>query len=243
MDDSTADISSTALTPRRPQNFGNLSSEWASSMLDHRHRLTISPIFDFRPFSQRGWAVKNLVGNWNLALTYTYESPEYATVQSGVDSNLNNDSATDRAIVNPNGIPGTGSGVTGYDSNGVQVAASSKAIVAYVANNPSAQYIVAGLGAFANGGRNTLPLGTINNVDASLRKVFSLAEQRRIEIGAQFYNLFNHPQFVPGFINDVALTTSKNNSFLIPSSSTFGQYQQYFASNARGIQVLARFTF
>ena len=243
MDDSTADINSTALTPRRPQNFGSLSSEWASSLLDRRQRLTISPIFDFKPFSQRGWALRNLVGNWNMALTYTYESPEYATVQSGVDSNLNNDAATDRTIVNPNGIPGTGSGVKGYDSNGVQVPASSKAIVAYVANNPSAQYIVAGLGAFANGGRNTIPLGSINNVDASLRKVFSLTEQRRFEIGAQFYNLFNHPQFVPGFIDDVALSASKNNGFLLPSSATFGQYQQYFASNARTVQVLARFTF
>ena len=36
---------------------------------------------------------------------YTYESPQYATVQSGVDSNLNNDSAGDRAIVNPTGDP------------------------------------------------------------------------------------------------------------------------------------------
>jgi len=126
-DDSTANINFTALTPRRPQNFGNLSSEWASSILDRRHRLTISPIFDVRPFSRHGWALKNLVGNWNLAFTYTYESPEYGTVQSGVDSNLNGDSATDRAIVNPNGISGTGSSVTGYDRNGNAVAPTSTA--------------------------------------------------------------------------------------------------------------------
>src|SRR6185369_6052184 len=167
---STANINFTALTPRRPQNFGNLSSEWASSILDRRHRLTISPIFDVRPFSRRGWALKNLVGNWNLAFTYTYESPEYGTVQSGVDSNLNGDSQTDRAIVNPNGIAGTGSGVTGYDRNGSTVAASSPNIVAYVANNPNARYIVAGLGAFANGGRNTMRLAPVNNIDASVRK-------------------------------------------------------------------------
>ena len=44
-----------------------------------------------------------MVGNWNASGTYTYETPEYATVQSGIDSNLNNDSAGDRAIVNPAG--------------------------------------------------------------------------------------------------------------------------------------------
>ena len=243
MDDSTATISNTLLTPRRPQDFGNLAGEWSDSALDRRQRLTISPIFDFKPFSHRGWAMKNLVGNWNLSFTYTYQSPEYATVQSGVDSNLNSDSAADRTIINPNGIAGTGSGVTGYDRNGTSVSASSNNIVAYVANIPSARYIVAGLGAFANGGRNTLPLAPVNNIAASLRKVFSITEQDRLEIGAQFYNLLNHPQFVGGYTDDVSLSKSLSRNFLIPSDPTFGQYQQYFGSNSRYIQLLARFTF
>jgi hypothetical protein len=244
-DDSTANINFTALTPRRPQNFGNLNSEWASSILDRRQRLTITPIFDFKPFSRRGWVLKNLVGNWNFAGTYTYESPEYATVQSGVDSNLNGDNQTDRAIVNPNGVAGTGSGVTGYDRNGnaIPVSNNSNAVVAYVANNPNARYIVAGYGAYANGGRNTMPFDPINNIDASVRKVFDLNEQRHFEIGAQFYNLLNHPQFVPGYLSDIAPSQSLNRNFLIPGNSSFGQYQQFFASNSRYIQILARFTF
>ncbi len=205
--------------------------------------MTISPIFDFKPFSHRGWVLKNVVGNWNFAFTYTYQSPEYATVQSNVDANLNNDSAADRTIINPNGGAGTGSGVTGYDRNGNAVAASSGNIVAYVANNSSARYIVAGLGAYANGGRNTMPLAPINNIDASLRKVFSVTERDRLEIGAQFYNLLNHPQFVGGYTDDIALSKSLSRNFLLPNDPTFGQYQKYFPSNSRYIQLLARFTF
>jgi hypothetical protein len=245
MDDSTATINSTVLSPRRPQDFGNLSSEWASSALDRRQRLTISPIYDFKPFSHRSWPLRNLAGNWNIAFTYTYQSPEYATVQSGVDSNLNNDSAADRTIINPNGVAGTGSGVTGYDRNGnaIPVSANSNLVVAYVVNNPNARYIVAGYGAFANAGRNTLPLSPVNNIDASLRKVFSVTERSRFEIGAQFYNLLNHPQFAGGYTDDIALSKALSRNFLIPSDPTFGQYQKYFASNSRFIQVLARFTF
>jgi len=243
MDDSSATANTTLLTPRRPQDFQNLRGEWSDSILDRRHRLTLTPILDVKPFATRGWALKNLVGNWNVALTYTFESPEYATVQSGVDSNLNNDSATDRAIVNPSGAAGTGSGVTGYDRNGNAVAASSNAIVAYVANNPNARYIVAGQGAFANGGRNTLPLDPINNIDVSVRKVFSLGEARRLEIGAEFFNLLNLPQFTAGYTNDAALAKNADRSFLIPSNSKFGQYQQLFNSNSRFIQLMARFTF
>jgi hypothetical protein len=244
MDDSTATANTTALTPRRPQDFQNLRAEWADSILDRRHRFTLTPIFNFTPFANRGWAMKNLVGNWNFSFTYTYESPEYATVQSGaVDSNLNKDTATDRTIINPGGIPGSGTGVTGYDRNGNAVAAGSNAIVAYVANNPNAQYIVAGVGALANAGRNTMAFDPINNIDASLRKVFNVTESKRFEIGAQFYNLFNHSQFVPGYVSDISPLKSLNRNFLIPSSTDFGRYQRYFSSNPRYIQLLAKFTF
>jgi len=48
---------------------------------------------------------------------------------------------------------------------------------------------------------------------------------------------------VPGYLNDIAPSPSTNRSFLVPTSASFGQYQQFFASNARVIQLLARFTF
>lgn len=246
MDDSTATVNTTLLTPRRPQDFQNLRAEWASSMLDRRQRFTFTPIFDFNPFPNGRWIAKNIVGNWNLALTYTYESPEYATVQSNVDANLNNDAIGDRTIVNPNGSADLGSGVIPLDRNGNAVKAGSASIVAYVAKNPNARYIAAGLGAYANGGRNTFPLAPIDNVDFSLRKSFAIGEQRRLEFGGQFYNLLNHPQFVAGYLNDVHFlknTTAGFNNFLIPSNPQFGQYQQFLSSNSRSIQIVARFTF
>ena len=74
-------------------------------------RFTFTPIYDFKPFQNSKWVMKNLVGNWNISGTYTYQSPEYATVQSGVDSNLNGD-RLDRAIINPAGSDSVGSNVT-----------------------------------------------------------------------------------------------------------------------------------
>jgi len=43
------------------------------------------------------WMMRNIIGNFTLSGTYTYESPQFATVQSGLDSNMNGDSAGDRA--------------------------------------------------------------------------------------------------------------------------------------------------
>ena len=88
-----------------------------------------------------------------------------------------------------------------------------------------------------------MPFAPIDNIDASVRKVFNLTEQKRFEIGAQFYNLLNHPQFVPGYLNDIAPAPSTNRAFLTPSNPAFGQYQQFFPSNSRVIQISARFTF
>jgi hypothetical protein len=133
-DDATATNFSTYLTPRRAQNFQDLIADWSSSALDRRQRLTFTPIYEFRPFKNGNWLAKNVVGNWNISGTYTFESPEYATVQSGLDSNLNGDSAGDRVIINPAGQANVGSGVTGYNAQG-QVATSSGSIVAYVANS------------------------------------------------------------------------------------------------------------
>ena len=243
MDDSTATVNSTLLTPRRPQDFNNIAADWSSSMLDRRHRFTFAPVYDVTAFSSRGWVLRNLVGNWTLGLTYTFESPSYATVASNVDSNLNTDTQTDRSIVNPAGDAKVGSGVTGYNSAGVAQAASSNTIVAYVANNPNARYILAAVGALANGGRNTFPLDPINNFDISLRKQLAITERVRLELGAEFFNVMNHPQFTGGYVNDVAQSKNANRNFLIPNNSDFGQYQKFFPSNSRYGQLLVRLTF
>ncbi len=102
---------------------------------------------------------------------------------------------------------------------------------------------MAGVGALANGGRNTFPLDPINNFDASLRKRLAITERVRLEIGIEFFNLLNHPQYTGGYPNDIDQEKNTNNNFLIPSKAAFGQYQQFFPSNSRYGQVLARIIF
>ncbi len=74
-------------------------------------------VYDLPFFKNSNWMMKNLVGNWEIAPAYTFQSPQYTTVQSTVDSNLNNDSATDRVFINPNGIKGTGTGAVALVSS------------------------------------------------------------------------------------------------------------------------------
>ena len=247
IDDSTAAVFSTLLTPRRPEDFQNSGRDRGNSILDRRHRFTLSEVYDAPWFRHSGWFLKNVPGNWLVSGTYTFETPEYATVQSGVDSNLNGDAAGDRAIVNPAGIANVGSDVYPVDKNGNRVATGSASTVAYVAVNPNARYIEAQLGALTNSGRNTLATNRINNFDISLTKKFNITESKHFEFAGQFFNILNHPQATPGSLNDVtpaltSLTTASRN-FLQPSNPAFNNFGAFFSSNPRTIQIVGRFIF
>jgi hypothetical protein len=183
--------------------------------------------------------MKNVVGNWEFAPIYTYQSGTWYDVQSGVDSNLNADSAGDRTIVNPSGTANTGSGVTPLMN-------SSGQTVAYLATNPSARYIEAAPGTLPNGGRNTSQLPPINDVDMTVAKSFNITESKKVQFSARFINLFNHPQYIGGFLSDVApigQTSQASHNFLEPQSGIFAQPSQAFSSNPRSLQLALKFIF
>ena len=239
-DNSTAEVFSTVLTPRRPQNFSCISCDWATSAYSRTQRLTIQALYDV-PFykTSSNWMLKNLVGNWQATPIYTYQSPEYTTVQSGVDSNLNGDSAPDRSIINPLGIPNTSTNVTPLKN-------SMGATVAYLANDPTAQYIQAGPGAFASAARNTLAAPHINNWDFSLLKRVNITERQSVEFNFQALNIFNHSQYVPGFISDIAATTYTGGnvrSVLLTGSSTFNNWASAFSQHPRQVILALKYIF
>jgi hypothetical protein len=241
MDDSTSEVNSTTLSPRRPQDFNNIRAEWASSALDRRQRLTAAWVYEVPWFDKSGnWMVKNLIGNWQVAGAYTAEAPEYATPQSAADSNLNGDAAGDRVIINTSGKPGTSSDVTALTStrNGVVQT------VAYLAKDPNAQYIRAQLGALANSGRNLLAMRGINNWDLNFAKNLHFKERFKLQLRADFFNAFNHPQYTPGRINNVnQISRAGVTNYLTPGNAVFDALDQTFGSNPRNIQVGAKFTF
>lgn len=237
IDDSTAEVASTVLSPRRAQDFFNLGPEKASSLLDRRQRLTLTWISEAPWFAgDKNWWKRNVIGNYQLSGTYTAESPEWATPQSGVDSNQNGDAAADRAIVNPSGIAGTSSDVTALKN-------SSGATVGYLAVNPNAQFIRAQVGALANSGRNVLETRGINNWDVSVNKAISFKERYKFTLRADFLNAFNHPQYTPGPINNIGAIARTSTNYLIPGNALFGRFDQVYSSNPRQIQMSAVFNF
>jgi hypothetical protein len=249
IDNSTADFFSTVISPRRPQDFRNLNAEKANGLLDHAHRITVQVSYDVPWFAHdSNWMKKNLLGNYQFIPVYTWETGQWGTVQSGADANLNIDGAPDRAIYNASGQKGVGSGVTALCNTGSTGAdcnaANGSYTVAYLANNGNAQYITAGEGAYATSSRGNFKTPPINNFDISAIKHFKFGERFGVQFVAQSFNLFNHPQFVTGSINDVLqFSNTSSRSYFEPSSSIFNNAKQNFPSNARTMQLALKFTF
>jgi hypothetical protein len=248
IDDTTAEVFSTVLSPRRVEEFQNLRQDRADSALDRRHRFVTSFIYELPWFAKSGNRfVRTVLGGFTFAGTYTAESGQKATVLSGIDSNLNGDAAADRAIRNPAGVRGTASTVSPLTNSAGQV-------VGYLADVPNAEYIRAGFGALTNSARNTLKLPGIDNADFSIFKNFRFGEQRKIQLRADFFNAFNRAQYIPGSPNDIqplATTgvgqvntiTDATISLGDPQAATFNRADKVFFSNARRIQLALRFDF
>jgi len=253
IDDATAEVFSTVLAPRRAQDSQDLSADRGNSILDHRHRLTLTMIYDEPFFKNSNAFLKNTLGNWEIAPIYTYQSGQWVSPQSGIDSNLNGDTAPDRVVFNPSGVKGTGSGVTPLCNSTVVACpttvggakANPNGVVGYLANT-NAEFVTAGYGALANVGRAVLQFAPINDLDATAVKRFTITERFKLEFQAGFFNVLNHPQYIGGSLNDVVpvgFTGAAQRNVLIPNTPVFNQPSQEFVSNARTLQLALKIFF
>ncbi len=241
MDDSTAEVNSTTLSPRRPEDFNNVRKEWASSALDRRQRATF--LWEYEtPWFERSsnLLLQKVVGHWQFGGAWLYESPEYATPQSAMDANLNGDAATDRVVLNNSGTRGVSSDITALTS----VRNGATQTVAYLVNNPNAYYIRARPGVFTTSGRNILQMRPVDNFDMSVAKIVPFKEHYKVEFRVDMYNAINHPQYIPGRPNRVNNSAhSGETNYLTPGNVDFAAWDRVYASNARQLQLTAKVHF
>jgi len=241
MDDSTAEVNSTTLSPRRAEDFQNIRKEWASSALDRRHRATFAWDFETPWFQNSSNALlQKIVGNWVFSGVWLYETPEYATPQSALDANLNGDAAADRVVLNLNGDRNRSTDITPLLSvrNGVNQT------VGYLVNDPNAYYIRARPGVYTTSARNILRMRPVDNFDISVAKAIRFKEHYKVEFRVDMYNAFNHPQYIPGRPNRVNGSAHPGETnYLTPGNVDFAAWDRVYASNARQLQLTAKVHF
>src|SRR5277367_620377 len=111
IDDATNEFFSSLLNPRRSQDAFNLQQDRASSDLDVRNHFAMSWTYQVPNANSDSRFVKALVNGFQVGSVFLVQSGQPVTLQSGVDSNGNGDTAGDRVVLNPGGVGLTGSDV------------------------------------------------------------------------------------------------------------------------------------
>jgi hypothetical protein len=239
MDDATAEVFATSLTPRRPQNPQCVACDYSLSALSRKNRLTLEADYEFKAFNGSNWIMRNVVSNWTFAPIYTYESPEFATVLNGTNS-----------LIAP-GSDGSYMGRPVYNSHGafntvskVSPIMSGTNIVGYQAVNPNAMYIQAGAGTYGDTERNTLAGRPIDNVDLTLAKQFTAFEHYSLQFGITALNALNHAQYIPGSVDDIKpVQNTSSLGYQTITSGTFGNSPANFTNNPRNVILSGKFIF
>jgi outer membrane receptor protein involved in Fe transport len=214
LDNSTNDLNTSAVNPRRPQDSYNLRNEWARSALDVTHKVAITWLYDLPSPNWSNRFARGAASGWEWAGSYLFQSGQPVTIQSGVDSNGNLDAAGDRAILNAAGLQGVGSIVSrvcrnpGTGATSVNNACATGNTVGYVANTPNARYIQAGAGTIPNLGRNTFNSPYFNVWNMSILKNQKLTERFRLQMRVDAYNAFNHPNYTFGNLSVFQVTAN-----------------------------------
>jgi hypothetical protein len=176
------------------QDPGNPRGEWGNCGFDRRRLANISLVAEM-PRLASPW-MQRLLGHWSASTIFVATTGSYLNVTDGSDVSL----------VGLGGVPGTGG--TGSDrpnhvgdpftagtiAGNPTCVGPSQVHTSLHWFNPCAYKVQAPL-TFGNSARNSLLGPGRWNMDASVWRTFPLTERYKMDLRAEAFNLFNHPQF------------------------------------------------
>jgi len=184
--DDASNFFTSAGDPNFPQNSYNVSAERGRSNFDVRHRLSVSysylfPLGKGHPYlADSGWVTTLLTG---------WETFGIVTLQSGRPFTV--------ALLPEIDNSGTGRSILGFGANDRPNAVGSPTLSSPTPERwfNTAAFSFPVPGTFGNAGRNVLDGPGYQNINASLVKNTGLTERVTLQFRAEFFNLFNHPNF------------------------------------------------
>jgi carboxypeptidase family protein/TonB-dependent receptor-like protein len=183
----------TLSTPQYAQDPNALGQDYSLSAYDQRHTLVWSGVYQM-PWDKRlnGKLERTALGGWAINGIFSYGTGLPFNIQSGFNNSRDGDaSQPDR----PNLAPGASNNpINGVTAGCQGVPAGQKLHTPERWYDPCA-FVLPAAGFYGNLGRNTVTEPGLTAVDFTLVKTTPLAEQKKLEFRAEFFNLFNHANF------------------------------------------------
>lgn len=240
-DVSNAGILPFSTTAYANQDPNNIAGAYGPSDYDVRQYLSVDGVY-MLPFKRlmmgRGpnWFANGVLDGWQISGEMFARTGMPFSVIDGNDSGaLSADNYGGTLFANFSGtsIPSCGMGAATF--NGTPCLSASEFSPAINA---------AGAGAFGNSSRNEFRGPGYTDMDLSLMKYTNIphTERMRLGIGAQAYNVFNHPNFATPINNMSSTAFGRILSAVGPPTSVLGSFLGGDAS-PRLLQITAKLTF
>lgn len=257
IDNSTNELFSSRVNPRRAQDGFNFAAERGRSALDIPHKFAVTWVYDFPNIHSENRFVRGLAHNWEWSGSYLAQSGQPVTPLSNVDANANGDGAGDRTILNPNGagltstvvnavcnaglggattIVGRDPSVKGHpwmcgSENDANIVGYVVAAAAVGANagviNPNARFVQAQVGARTNAGRDTVNTPGLNIWNMSLFKTMKFTERASVQFRFQTFDTFNHQNYSIGLPTNNGTIDQNTNTNPLNTSYIFATSSQF----------------
>lgn len=226
LDDASDGIDFNFATVALPQDSNNLRAEHGPSNFDTRHRFTAAFSYSLPNFG----GPKRVTQGWQINTIVTAQSGRPVPIVNSDDTSGTSFPTPSNFHQRPDVVPG----INPINSNWE----SAPDTIGYLNANAFADPAV---GTFGNLGRNEIYGPHFWNVDFAVTKNTRLFERVNLQLRAEFFNVFNHPNFalpnffvVPGFGPAGLITQTPDQAQTNPGLGGGGP---------RVIQVAAKFTF
>src|SRR4029077_14622788 len=170
--DDASDPGATLNESNLPQDVRNMGAEKASSSFDHRHRAVVSFVYQIPIAAMANPWIRAALGQW--------QAGGYFTAQSGAPFTFN--IASDQANIGAG--PAQRPHITGNPNAGPKTPQEWF---------DTSTFVLPALFTFGNAPRNAVIGPGLAEFDLTIQKELLVREAVRLQLRAEAYNLFNHP--------------------------------------------------
>jgi hypothetical protein len=203
----------------------NPNASYASSDYDVRHQFSANYVWDL-PIRFSNHLLNTLVGGWQVAGTFFFRTGLPFSIEDGLQANAfvpNNLTANGAFLANILYAPTAGVPTSFGSSCATTACFSTSSFATPTDFNAFARNAFRGPGYF--------------NTDMNLKKTFALNERYRFTLGANFFNILNHPNFDSPVSNNLSSSFGMITTAAVSPTTPYGA----FASAAEGMRILQVF--
>jgi len=212
-----------------PNNIRSLN--YSNADYDLRQNLTGNYLYQM-PFHSENRLIDAALGGWTISGTLYFHT--------GLPFSIEDPITGSSAFSNSNGVFGT---LMAQPITPVPSSCTSPHVACYTLDEFAGQAGNPAPTGFGTVRRNTYRGPNYFNTDFSLRKNFRITERFGLQLGANAYNVLNHPNFqVPGNATNFGGAFGTIFSTVSPPTTPYGSFAGSLC-DARILQLVAKFTF